>query len=391
MEENGLSVPNYPELMDNSTIWEENYRQRVRKMTRDYVNPNSTRLSHRRSNSADSRPQYGNSRMIRETPTVSSSEVFHHRNQGINIFYPTLDESRARVVYDASGPQFPSQLPKPVSFDQAYFERTGRSLSPQHSRGREIRNYGSRMYQMPAGLVDPFESSAGRVLPQSVNPKLAITPKRHDYEFLKDSLIMFGDETSSMGTGASQQELLQHKRKELTINRNEKKERKRILTLPSNLFPAQTNRKQPQNLKRDRNTEKPQEDRSLDKETSLLTEQYMPPPPRVHNQINARSAGSFDERDSMRRVMNEELSSPTMRPQTTYSPRTPGPSTGSFDEKDMRRRVVSPDPPANHQAAPHDRDNSNSMVRTKEKRSLTSHCCMRVVDLFSSLLLPFSP
>ncbi len=360
------SAPSYPGLLDNSSLWEENYRQRVRKMTRDYVNPNSTRLSHKRSLSADSRPQYNNGRVYKDNPASSSSEQFNHRAQGLNVFYPTLDESRARVVYDANGPQFPSQLPKPVSVDQTYFERTGRSLSPSRSRGSRTKNGGSRIYQMPSGLVDPFESSAGR-LPsrQSVNPTLVITPKRHNFDFLKDSLIMFGDEASSMGTGASQQELLQERDKEQTgTRRNEKKERKRILNLPSTLFPSQPIRKQPQTSKRDTKSDFLHE--GTDKEISPLAEQYVPPPLQFHSTTPASYSGSFDRMDSKRMVGNPDLANKKVHNRIAPATRNPGNRIGSFDERDLRRTVGSPDPPANRRSQQSLSGRNSAMVRSHE-------------------------
>ena len=361
------SSPSYPGHMESEMTWEESYRQRVRRMTRDYVNPNSTRLSHRRSRSADSRPQYHTAAAYRGTPGSSSEQVRSHQVDGLNIFYPMLDETRARVVYDAAGPQFPSQLPKPVAVDQAYYQPTGQGLSPTRSTGHGTGSVGTRTFHTPSGYVNPFDSSTVRKSSQSVNPTLVITPKRHDHDFIKNSLIMFGDEVSSVGTGASQQELLQPKRKEKPNDaRKERKERKGLVNLPASLFHPPPNRKLRQNYRED-TPHNLHDGAALQHENSV--EPYVPPPPQLHHRsasnlrISGSQARSFDEREFAHDRANSERSSSQMYDRVASGPRTPLPSTSSFDDRDLLRKISSPDPPANHSSAPH-KNSSGAMVRS---------------------------
>lgn len=360
------SSPSYPGLLGSEMTWEESYRQRVKKMTRDYVNPNSTRLSHRRSRSADSRPQYNTT--YRDTPGSSREQGRSHQVEGLNIFYPMVDETRARVVYDGMGPQFPSQLPKPVAVDQAYYQPNGSARSPNRPSGQRTVNGGSRTFHTPSGYINPFESSSVRKpAQQSVNPTLVITPKRHDQEFIKNSLIMFGDEVSSVGTGASQQELLQPKRNEQPNDgRKERKERKGLVTLPSNLFHPPATRKLRQNYRGDRPNDRYGDDAAEENENAV--EPYIPPPPQIQQRsgsslrISGSKARSFDEREFVQHGGNGERS----YDHRASASRTPLPSTSSFDDRDLLRKVSSPDPPANHGSAPHKSSSANTMVRYTE-------------------------
>ena len=317
---NQSGSPIYPGLMDTSLTWEDSYRQRARNMTRDYVNPNSNRLIQRprRSRSADARPQYRRSAL--EVPGIratSSSELTSHRSQVLNMFYPTTDETRARVTYDTTGPQFPSQLPKPIGIYRADFEQTGRSLSPPNYRESSPSWSGSRMSRTPPGMVDPYETSTVQYSSQTPNSK----PQTYDY--LKNSLIMFGDEESSMGTGLSEQELLQKKRRDqTTARRKAKKQRNRIVNLPSSLFPPHTSRQLQQKSFREEGDDDYYQDGQSGQSTAPLTiEQYEPP----SAQITSRS-----------------LPMSPLPP----APQTPAPTRGTRGrERESTNRVVSPDPP----------------------------------------------
>lgn len=405
--------------------WEENYRRRARLMTRDYVNPNSTRLTHRRSRSADAvRPQYNTgtttttTTTANRTPTTkqgiyhphahqfqyqqqqqyqynnessaefaatnhsSSGELSHHRDQCLNMFYPTIDESRARVMYDTQGPQFPSQLPRPVGIYQSTSdqERSGRSLSPArrsryggtsggsnsgHSGSSSSYGRSRAARRTPSGMMDPY--AAAMTSPQvrrSGGPSSSsqsfsrapapVTPIRHGYDYLRNSLIMFRDEEeeSSMGTGLSQQELLERKRREqTTARRKEMKRRKRIVNLPSSLFPPHSNR----HRQRQR---APQQDQyrvssssrnleDLDDDDDFHEEAYEPPSPQL----------------TTRQIPSTPLT-PSSLDHRTYS--DPG---GATYERDTYSRVmVSPDPPA--ERSPESLQNTSmssrgSMVRTR--------------------------
>jgi hypothetical protein len=316
----GSASPSYPGLMDTSSSgsqWEEDYRRRARLMTRDYVNPNSTRLTHQRSRSADSRPQYRTSiqKPYHEAPKIkaTSSDLSNHRAQCLNMFYPTTDETRARVMYDPTGPQFPSQLPRPVGVYQSDHERSGRSLSPASHGGSSHGRGGSRTPQIPSGMMDPYGMSlhAQRsAAPSSQNSRSApITPKRHEYDYLKNSLIMFGEEGSSMGTGLSQEELLERKRKEqTTARRKEMKQRKRIVHLPSSLFPPHSNRQRQPNSSRERDQDNYQE------------EEYEPPSPRLTSQMSSTPSTPLHPHSGQREVPSRSPDPPAERAPETFVP-----------------------------------------------------------------------
>lgn len=237
--------PSYPGLMDSSLAWEESYRQRARSMTRDYVNPNSTRLAHRRSRSADARPQYNihNHQQTHSTDTYSrdmQNTSDDYRVGCINMIYPTVHESRATLTYDAMQTTYLSQLPRPSIKYHNDFGQTGRSLSPPSHRVSA-----NQMSRTPLDIVDPYETSSAATTSILSNPQ--------SYEYLRNNLIMFGEEEhSSNGTGLSQQELLQRKQKEQAIaSRKEKKlranpTRTRIINLPSTLSSPHSSRQQKQ-------------------------------------------------------------------------------------------------------------------------------------------------
>ena len=307
-----------PPINDASHQWEEDYRRRARLMTRDYVNPNSTRLTHhRRSRSADARPQYRTPQRIYDDPpdfNSAASELSIHRAQCLDIFYPTNDESRARVLYDTRGSEVSSQLPKPIGLYQLdSLEQFGQSSAASSSfRERNGWRNGNRAPMTPSGMVDPYgvqSLDVRRSTPhiQSLN-SVPVTWKRHDYEYLKNSLIMFGEEeASSMSTGLSQQELLDRRRREHTAaRRKEKKQRKRIVNLPSSLFPLHSSRQRQQaNSSPDRDQ---QADFHHDYEPPSpgLSRQMLPAPSNLLNQHSAR--GFAADRDGHPRMTNPDTS-----------------------------------------------------------------------------------
>eukprot|EP00934_Nitzschia_sp_Nitz4_P001007 Nitzschia sp. Nitz4//scaffold375_size13900//7797//12027//NITZ4_008967-RA/size13900-snap-gene-0.5-mRNA-1//1//CDS//3329549648//1007//frame0 len=227
------SSPSY----DSSLAWEKNYQQRARTMTRDYINPNSTRLSHRRSRSADSRIQYY--RSLQQPSYRDETGPSDYRLGCINMLYPTQDESRATLSYDTGAPMYHSKLPRPSGMYVSESERAGRSLSPPAYRSRKQGSHASRA---PSGIVDPYD--------------MASSPGHHNlqnYEYLRNSLIMFGGEDQhSDGTGLSQEELLSRKhRDDAAARRRERRSRNspsrnRVVNLPPSLQTPHANRQQQQ-------------------------------------------------------------------------------------------------------------------------------------------------
>lgn len=199
-----------------------------------------------------------NSNIAVDTPNVNLSE---HRAQRLNMFYPTDDEVRARVTY---GTQYPSQLPKPMT-ESSYPDQYGgrdQAFSSAHTMGSFPRRRPTPATQRTsAGIVDPYASEP-----------MQASPSRHDYEYLKNSLIMFGEE-ASMGTGLSEQELLQRKRKEDTKAKfkAKKNHRSRIVNLPSSL------------MGRQQQLERRKQGHAERSSTSPLTveREYEPPPPQI--------------------------------------------------------------------------------------------------------------
>jgi hypothetical protein len=118
---------------------------------------------------------------------------------------------------------------------------------------------------MLSGMVDPYVSE-----PPPAPERIAA--KRHDYDYLKNSLIMFGDE-ASWGTGLSEQELLHRKQKEETKAkfRAKKNQRNRIVSLPSSLLGRQ------QQLQR-RNQGSGER---LSSSPNTVEREYEPPPPQI--------------------------------------------------------------------------------------------------------------
>jgi len=248
----GKPLHNPQQHLDRSYEWEENYRRRVRTMNRDYVNPISTRIvdHHGRHDetSTPGTPQRtrrwatdGPLILENSNPSAWGSSPSAHdevglsqqRGQSLNLFFPTEDEVRARITYEV---KHPSQLPIPSisSFTDDYQDLIGSSLgNTTKAMGRPNRNQTIVSSRNPSELADHHVSEP-LIAPDRV------VPKRHDYNFLKNSLIMFGDDTSN-GTGLSEQELLHRKQKEEIKARFKayKHQRNRMVTLPSTLLGRQ--------------------------------------------------------------------------------------------------------------------------------------------------------
>ena len=118
----------------------------------------------------------------------------------------------------------------------------GRSLSPQR-----------RPYQQSSPRVDDPYHQDQMMIRQPHRPQQQQQQQQpsynYEYDFLKDSLIMFGDvaamDQSSQTTGMSQQELLKHKHKQHS-SKKRSSSKNRIVNLPKTLFPPHSSRRQQQ-------------------------------------------------------------------------------------------------------------------------------------------------
>lgn len=318
-------------------MWEENYRRRARTMTRDYVNPNSTRLSHRRSRSADSRQQYSNrsnnnGRSRTNPPSYNFNPPAHQNPRAgcMNLIYPTEDEGRVTVAYDTSN-QSLSQIPKPIAIYEGEDEdRTGRSLSRNSpSVNRTSRSQSPRRRPVtPSGIIDPYASG----ISSATKPRMRA--QHHDYDHLKNSLIMFGDEPSSMGTGLSQEELLKRRDKE-HVRETKKRgspNRKRLVNLPTSLFNAHSSRQHQQQVQAQLYSRHQEEEEA----------NFTPAEQAPRNIRKARSADEFD--------LPVAAAFPAASPIVTsyssgYDPTTPQ-QHGFGTNLNFAEEPLSPDPPA---------------------------------------------
>jgi hypothetical protein len=245
-------APSYPGL-DRS--WDDHYkRRRGRATSRDqspsaspHARSGSGSRTHTRARprSADARPQYN------------------------TMFYPPAPESRARRSFETpTGTYYPSQLPKA---DGIYHGDTMNSYKDQHRGGKSrpsIRQ--TRSAEQQPGDPYNYQNTINRGRMPSDNHRQHrqhLQPHQHQSQhshshlhpqhnnlgqsppysnksdFLKDSLIMFGDEQdqTSESTGLSQQELLQKKRREQTTQRRKDKKKSsnkknRLVNLPASLL-----------------------------------------------------------------------------------------------------------------------------------------------------------
>jgi hypothetical protein len=273
---NDTSAASRNPAVDRSYEWEENYRRRARTMNRDYVNPNSTRLSHQglqdgvqyplrqqTPRSAANGPlELENSNFSVWGTSSTDEDTSPHRAQCLNLFYPTDDEGRARITYEV---KYPSQSSKPaISSSGDNREARGRSMLTSPATTGTSQAFG--IHPTHLGMVDPYASAP------SSSASARVPSTRHDYDFLKSSLIMFGDD-ASFGTGLSEQELLHRKQKETTKARFKAKnnQRNRIVGLPSSLLGRQQRQEQ------QRGRREPNERTSA---SPLQAEhEYEPPPP----------------------------------------------------------------------------------------------------------------
>lgn len=279
-------------ITNDDLTWEENYRARARAMTRDYVNPNSTRLSHQRPPRADSRPQYNPQNYAASATQIKTNPP--PRVGCFNIFFGAEDESRPRIDFDQTYiSNYPSQLPRTRGAQEIQYGRPGRSISQESS----YREGGGRMRSRsagpgprpPSGRVDPYKSPSFSpprnsfdalqrsvfTFNQSNSSSTRLSAARVDP--LRDTLLMFGEEQSSNGTGLSQQELLQRKEREKAVAlRKENKQRhspnrKKVVNLPSSLFPLH-NRQQQQLMQQQKQQQQQQQQEQQDQQFASTTQ-----------------------------------------------------------------------------------------------------------------------
>jgi hypothetical protein len=187
-----------------------------------------------RTHSADARPQYS---------------ARHNNDASFTLFGEP--EGSASTLYQ---PQFASDLPRLNGIyhdDNVDGSRArGRSMSPSRSRASMLEAAGGFMipgdpYQSTMRLPSNPLLSRNSYLTHSSQPPPR--PLEHDYDHLKNSLIMFGDaytDQASVFTGLSQQELLQKKRRDETVHRRKekkfgtpgKKKKDRIVNIPTRLL-----------------------------------------------------------------------------------------------------------------------------------------------------------
>jgi len=204
----GPSTPAYPGI-NRDRSWDDQFLERGRERDRG-LSSSSNRRS--RPRSADARPQY-------------------NRNSSINMFYPTMNESRARLSYGSS-PTYPSQLPKVSGMYHGDFNR---GLQEVVSPGRSGRR------QHSSTSVDPYQNQIPSSANVYQNNQYSGSPSRspYSYESARDSLLMYGDiDHSSVGTGQSRQELIKKRER-----RDPTKSKKApVVNLPPSLFPTHTTR-----------------------------------------------------------------------------------------------------------------------------------------------------
>ena len=204
-------------------------RQHTTTAPESATTPTPTPTRRIRTHSADARPQYSTRRN-----NDASSTMFRE------------PEGSASTLYQ---PRFASDLPLLNGIyhdDNVDRSRArGRSMSPGRSRASTSDTAGG--FMIPG---DPYQSTTR--LPS--NPLLSrssylahSSQPPHDYDHLKNSLIMFGDayaDQASVYTGVSQQELLQKNRRDETVQRRKekkfgtpgKKKKDRIVNMPTRLL-----------------------------------------------------------------------------------------------------------------------------------------------------------
>ena len=296
-------------------------------MNRDYVNPNSTRLSHQglqngskyplreqTARSATNGPfEWDNSNLSVWGTSSTNEDLSQHRAQCLNLFYPTEDEGRARITYEV---KYPSQSPKPsISSSVENYEDPGQSWVPSPATMGTSRASGTHATRL--GMVDPYASVP---LPASAQ----VPSKRHDYEFLKSSLIMFGDDTS-FGTGLSEQELLHRKQKEATKARFKAKnnQRNRIVGLPSSLLGRQ------QRQQNQWGEHEPEHRTSASPQA--IEHEYEPPPPQIDMKHRFPAAS---------RDLNPKVQSSSPDPPVTQAQDASLASRDEADPTGARRMII---------------------------------------------------
>ena len=166
----------------------------------------SSSQTRRRPRSADTRPQNKFSRALGRAPGC------------FNLFYPMEIRNEPETI-------FPPELPKVEVFHNTD------ARQPEHYNQRNMRHSLSpsrRRTDMPS---DPHHKQ----LPV------------YDQEFVKNSLIMYGNmDQQSQGTGMSQQELLARRKRDTNASKRKSKGKSndRIVYMPPTLFPPHDNTRQ---------------------------------------------------------------------------------------------------------------------------------------------------
>ena len=197
-----------------------------------------------RSLSADSRPQYGNS--IQQS---ASNDVLYLPQESRAVVTPSplyttrfssdFDMHELNGIHNANKMAAASGTERGHSMDfnilQSFSTDSGGRRSRGHGGGRALTN--SASYQEPE-IGIPYNWTTNE----------AHRPDPTDKDYLKDSLIMFGDayaDQASVYTGISKEELIQKKRRDQTVLKKKekkygKKSKNRIVNLPTSLLATAT-------------------------------------------------------------------------------------------------------------------------------------------------------
>jgi hypothetical protein len=233
--------------------WDAQYtaRGRGRSRSRSRQHPTTTTTTRRvRTHSADARPHYS----TRQNNDASFTMFREPEGSASTLYQPRFasDLPRLNGIYHDDN----ADSTRSGSGSSSVSRARGRSMSPGRSRAASISDTRptAEGFMIPG---DPYQSTIKLRLPS--NPLLSSSylthssqpppgPLEHDYDHLKNSLIMFGDayaDQASVYTGLSQQELLQKKRRDETVHRRKekkfgtpagKKKKDRIVNMPTRLL-----------------------------------------------------------------------------------------------------------------------------------------------------------